>query len=153
MVFQKIFVAIEHSNLTSVVFEQALDLADKDKACLMIFHCFTEGMLVPLIESGTALDCYQPDVGVYPVETEIEGIKQWLYSYSQKAEDRGVIAQYDHQAGNPDSTICKVAKEWGADLIVVGRNHHNQFTELLKGSVSNYVIHHAHCSVLVVKET
>ncbi|OKH26588.1 hypothetical protein NIES593_00545 [Hydrococcus rivularis NIES-593] len=158
MVFKKILVAVDRSNLTSVVFEQALDLAEKDQACLMIFHCFTEVVLEPLIESGTGLDWYQPDVGVFhPLETEImqteiEGIKQWLQSYYQKAQDKGVISQYDHQAGNPDSTICKVAKEWGADLIVVGRKHHNQLTELLTGSVSNYVVHHAHCSVLVVKQ-
>ena len=40
----------------SLMFEQALDLAEKDKACLMIFHCFTELMLEPLIKAGTALD-------------------------------------------------------------------------------------------------
>lgn len=74
---------IDRSNQTSVVFEQALDLAEKDEACLMIFYCFTEVMLEPLIESGTGLDWYQQDVGVFhPLETEImqtqiEGIKQF----------------------------------------------------------------------------
>ncbi|MBV6622578.1 MAG: universal stress protein [Rivularia sp. (in: Bacteria)] len=157
--FKKILVAIDRSNLTPVVFEQAVDLAAKDKAALMIFHCFVEEMLEPLMESRTGLDFYPSDVGaINPYETEIiqkeiEGIEQWLQSYHKKAEDRGVLAQYDQKSGNPDSAICQIAKEWGADLIVVGRKHHNQLTELFTGSVSNYVIHHAHCSVLVVKES
>ncbi len=158
MSFKKILVAIDRSNLTSVVFEQALDLAAKDKAALMIFHCFVEEMLEPLIEYRTGLDFYPPDMGaINPYEAEIiqreiEGIEQWLQTYYEKAKHRNVVAQYDHQAGKPDSTICQVAKEWGADLIVVGRKHHNQLAELFTGSVSNYVIHHAPMSVLVVKE-
>lgn len=53
--------------------------------------------------------------------------------------------------GSPDQQIIEKAAEWGADLIVVG-SHGRGFWGRLLGSVSDGVVHHAPCSVLVVRE-
>lgn len=53
--------------------------------------------------------------------------------------------------GAPDREIIEKAKEWGADLIVVG-SHGRGFWGRLLGSVSDGVVHHAPCSVLVVRK-
>ena len=53
--------------------------------------------------------------------------------------------------GAPDQQIVEKAKEWKADLIVVG-SHGRGFWGRLLGSVSTGVIHHAPCSVLVVRK-
>lgn len=52
--------------------------------------------------------------------------------------------------GAPDQQIIDRAKEWNADLIVVG-SHGRGFWGRLLGSVSDGVVHHAPCSVLVVR--
>ena len=52
--------------------------------------------------------------------------------------------------GTPAQQIVERAEDWGADLIVVG-SHGRGFWGRLLGSVSNSVIHHAPCSVLVVR--
>lgn len=54
--------------------------------------------------------------------------------------------------GSPDQQIIERAKEWGADLIVVG-SHGRGFWGRLLGSVSDGVVHHASCSVLVVRKS
>lgn len=52
--------------------------------------------------------------------------------------------------GQPDRQIVVLAEKWGADLIVVG-SHGRGFWGRLLGSVSDGVLHHAPCSVMVVR--
>ena len=59
--------------------------------------------------------------------------------------------EFDCRLGNPGSVICDAAREWGADLIVVGRRGYKGLTEVLLGSVSSHVVRNAHCSVLIVQ--
>jgi len=53
--------------------------------------------------------------------------------------------------GSPESRIVEKAEESQADLIIVGSHGYNRWERLLLGSVSDSVIHHAPCSVLVVR--
>jgi nucleotide-binding universal stress UspA family protein len=53
--------------------------------------------------------------------------------------------------GSPESRIVEKAEEIEADLIIVGSHGYNRWERLLLGSVSDSVIHHAPCSVLVVR--
>ena len=50
----------------------------------------------------------------------------------------------------PERYIVEAANEWKADLIVVGSHGRGFWGRLTLGSVSNAVIHHARCSVLIV---
>lgn len=53
--------------------------------------------------------------------------------------------------GSPESRIVEKAEEISADVIVVGSHGYNRWERLLLGSVSDSVVHHAPCSVLVVR--
>jgi len=53
--------------------------------------------------------------------------------------------------GSPDSRIVETAEELAADMIVIGSHGYKRWERLLLGSVSDSVVHHAHCSVLVVR--
>ncbi len=53
--------------------------------------------------------------------------------------------------GSPDSRIVETAEKIKADLIIVGSHGYNRWERILLGSVSNSVVHHAPCSVLVVR--
>lgn len=53
--------------------------------------------------------------------------------------------------GAPDQQIIEAAKEWQADLIVVG-SHGRGFWGRMLGSVSDGVVHHAPCSVMIVRK-
>jgi nucleotide-binding universal stress UspA family protein len=65
--------------------------------------------------------------------------------------DAGVEVSGDVLFGSPDSRIVETAEEIGADLIILGSHGYKRWERLLLGSVSSSVIHHAHCSVLVVR--
>ena len=54
--------------------------------------------------------------------------------------------------GDAGRAICKQAIEQDVDLIVVGRRASDWLSRLFDPSVSDYLVHHAPCSVLVVRE-
>ncbi len=53
--------------------------------------------------------------------------------------------------GSPAQVIVDEAEHWGADLIIMGSRGLGIWNRLLLGSVSNAVVHHAKCSVEVVR--
>jgi len=47
------------------------------------------------------------------------------------------------EEGKPHEVILKIAKEWGADIIVLGTHGRTGITHLLMGSVAEKVIRHS----------
>ena len=74
-------------------------------------------------------------------------------SAAAKLEGRGFKADSISFEGDPKKLIPLHAKEWGADLIVVGYSDKSSIERVFVGSVSQAVISHAPCSVLVIKPT
>lgn len=68
----------------------------------------------------------------------------------QKCGD-GAVVTTAVLKGTPARAIVEAAKEWHADLIIVGSHGRGLWGRLTLGSVSDAVIHHAPCSVLVVR--
>ena len=63
---------------------------------------------------------------------------------------QGLAAEAAVRDGEPGPAVVEEAKEWGADLIVVGSRGHTGLRRMLEGSVSQYVVDHAPCPVEVV---
>ncbi|MGL5511031.1 MAG: universal stress protein, partial [Microcoleaceae cyanobacterium] len=59
MGFQKIFVALDGSQLGDLVFHQSLDLAKSNQAELMLFHCLP-------VSLGDAILPMPVELGMYP---------------------------------------------------------------------------------------
>lgn len=157
MSFKKILVAIDRSS-ASEVFEQALELAHKHQASLLVFHCLSREdwqEFGPLLPGGLGL--YSPMTeNLYRLQQEhlqekIQKTQEWLRTYCQKATDQGIPTEFDCKVESAGPRICDVAQKWGADLIVLGRRGRKGLTEFLLGSVSNYVVHHAACSVFIAQ--
>jgi nucleotide-binding universal stress UspA family protein len=64
----------------------------------------------------------------------------------------GTVAEAHLRLGRPDDQIVWVAEELGAGVIVMGSRGHGGVRRALMGSVSDSVIRHAHCPVLVVRQ-
>ena len=56
----------------------------------------------------------------------------------------------DVRKGPPEQEIVEMAEDWDADLVVVGTRGRGFWGRML-GSVSDAVVHHAPCSVLIVR--
>jgi nucleotide-binding universal stress UspA family protein len=66
-------------------------------------------------------------------------------------EAGGEVAGTHAPIGRPDAEIAHLAKEIGAGLVVVGSRGLGPLTRAVIGSVSESVVRHTHCSVLVVR--
>jgi nucleotide-binding universal stress UspA family protein len=69
----------------------------------------------------------------------------------RKLSDEEAVVVIEILFGSPESQIVETAEKMNADLIIVGSHGYNTWERLLLGSVSDSVVHHAPCSVLVVR--
>jgi nucleotide-binding universal stress UspA family protein len=71
----------------------------------------------------------------------------------RKIEEEGGSVQQAHlRRGRKDQEIVRLAEEIGAGLIVIGSRGRGGVRRALMGSVSDSVVRHAHCPVLVVRK-
>jgi nucleotide-binding universal stress UspA family protein len=156
--FHKILVAIDGSDSSHDVFKTALDIAKADKANLLILHVLS-------FEEQNNLSISMPTGLEYFQTTDSDRLKiyldKWqtyeqqsldlLKSLADRATAAGVITEFHQIPGSPGRKICEFAQSADVDLIVMGHRGISGLNELLVGSVSNYVLHHAPCSVLMDK--
>ena len=102
---------------------------------------------------------HPPMAGLMGDAFDVADVQQNLDAESRDAatlaaarlKEHGFVADSFSQEGNPENVIVDHARNWGADLIVVGECHHSAVERFLAGSVSHSVVKHAPCSVLVIK--
>jgi nucleotide-binding universal stress UspA family protein len=61
------------------------------------------------------------------------------------------VAQAHLRIGEPDKEIIRLSEEIGATMIVMGSRGLGAVSRALMGSVSDSVVKHAHCPVLVMR--
>jgi nucleotide-binding universal stress UspA family protein len=111
--------------------------------------------VVPLLEvwsrSAIALGPPVADHVTTLAQYERETAQEQLDTQARPFGARGTRAVTEIRSGDPALGLLQVAEEEGADLIVVGSHGQGAVKRFLLGSVSEKVLRHAHCSVLVVR--
>ena len=69
----------------------------------------------------------------------------------KEASEKTLKISHEIIGGPPSQVIVEEAESWGADLIVMGSRGLGAWSRLLLGSVSSAVVHHAKCSVEIVR--
>jgi nucleotide-binding universal stress UspA family protein len=156
---QKILVAIGDSPDSEQIFTAGLALAQKLDAELLILH-----VLDPLVPHGLSTVASPLVGGILPMINDVEiarylvawkdyerqGIER-LQAYAARAKEHHIKAEILQNYGDSGPLICEAAKNWSADAILMGRNQKSMLREAFLGSTSNYVLHHAACSVMVIQ--
>jgi nucleotide-binding universal stress UspA family protein len=157
--FQKILLAIADAPDSEQILTSGLTLAQKLGAEILILH-----VLDPLVPHGLSTISSPLVGGILPMINDLEidrYTKAWkeyeqrgierLQAYAQQAKEHGVKTEILQNYGDSGPLICEAAKNWSADAIVMGRNQKSLLSEIFLGSTSHYVLHHAHCSVMVIQ--
>jgi nucleotide-binding universal stress UspA family protein len=69
-----------------------------------------------------------------------------------KLRRKGLKAESAVRNGHPRTKIVDEAGKWRADLVVMGSHGRTGLSRLLLGSVAQYVVSHAPCSVEVIRK-
>jgi nucleotide-binding universal stress UspA family protein len=153
--FEKILVPLDGSEHSIRALEKAVQIAKKFQGKITLIHAYSVSVQ-PIIMPEPTLS--SPGIPVLTSE-EISGVAEaarasggkLLTDGEEKAKAGGVEVGKMLVEGHAVQEIVKAAKEGNFDLIVMGARGVSHIRGLLLGSVSDAVIHHATCPVLVVK--
>jgi len=132
-----VLVAIDYSEMSSHVVDEAWAFALKSRSCSMHFlH----------VNRGSANDEWDPEGG------HIE-LLEWLEARLPKGADtNGSIRVIAHEArGEPWQAIVQMAADLHVDTVIVGTHGRKGMQRILLGSVAETVSRLCGCSVLVVR--
>ena len=153
MKIKKILIGIDESKFAEHAAEYGFDIAQAYKAHVGLVH-IVEPVMIPVTNPGS-------DVilgGIPPVsvvnEVELMDIQnqasETLIERTAKRLGKDLEVTTFNQYGDTADGIINCAKEFNADLIVIGTHSRTGFDRLLMGSVAEHVVRHAHVPVLVV---
>jgi len=138
--FEKILVPLDGSEHSIKALETAVQIAHKFNGKITLIHVYSIGGLA---------------ISPTPVRGFIEAIRKVgasiLADGEKKVKAEGVHVETLLMEGHTVEQIVKTCREGKFDLIVMGARGLSKVKEMLLGSVSDGVIRHACCPVLVVK--
>ncbi|MGI0047491.1 MAG: universal stress protein [Nitrosotalea sp.] len=137
--FSNILVAVDGSESANKSFERAIYLAQKCNSKLDLVH------VVQCEVGGDSANTFEM------IEDLKEKANTMLEEYKIQAVKNNVPIQITIMQGDPAKVIIELAKAKSYDLIIMGTRGRTAFQELLIGSVSQKVMHHANCPVMVVR--
>lgn len=141
MSFKRILVAVDDSECAARAADVGVELAKSLKAQVGFVHVF-DPSVGPGATWGVPADRL--------TEMSEQAAKHLVAAFRERTLIRSGVREFV-DSGKPASKIIEIANSWHADLIVMGSHGRGKMEGLLMGSVSQEVLHHARCPVLVVQ--
>jgi nucleotide-binding universal stress UspA family protein len=147
MLYKTILVATDFSENAQRAFERACDLARQLGAKLYLLHVHDESALRTAIREGLLREDSTDD----QLQQAVAQLTEERFSQMMAGTDTSEVKiECLARRGDPKSIISNLAREIGADLVVVGRRGKG-LIDLVVGSVTDCVIRNSPCPVLVVR--
>jgi nucleotide-binding universal stress UspA family protein len=153
-----VLVALDYSKTDEGLIQRVLEWVRGEKISIVLLHAFS--FFDPMPDQDVSQQEKDETYSGVLSGTLLEGWESWerleqaslskLQGYAKQLEEVGISVTTKHILGNPAPVICSVARELEVDTIIVGRGGRSGIAEAVLGSVSNYVFHHAPCSVWAI---
>lgn len=152
--FQTILVGVDESEVSDRALVAAIALAKALTARLIIAHVLNSHKLRSPYTHPASTGVVNDPIIHHAYEQEwfhyVSHYESMLQQGTDAAIAAGVDADFINSYGSPESALCELARIYNSSLLVVGSHQRRGMAEIILGSTSNYVVHHAPCSVLVV---
>jgi nucleotide-binding universal stress UspA family protein len=142
----RIILAVDGSKFSDAAIQTVIAQARPQDAEIRVLYVLEPPSLLVAREMGSyksALDAAW--------EAERKEAQALVQRIAELLRSKGLKATAAVEEGDPKSKIVDSAKEWRADLVVLGSHGRKGLDRFLMGSVSEAVVHHAPCSVEIVR--
>jgi nucleotide-binding universal stress UspA family protein len=145
-----ILVATDGSEQAALALTTAADLSKNTNSELHVAYVFPTAVQRPFPNPILARPA---DEMAHELEEAMHQAQSFLDRELEQVKGEGVTVADSHLVrGRPDREIVHLSEEIGAGLIVMGSRGLGGVRRALMGSVSDSVVRHAHCPVLIVRE-
>jgi nucleotide-binding universal stress UspA family protein len=152
----KVLLATDGSEEADLAARTAAELADKTGSESHMVHVFGIIPWYPTYPAGFGFGGVELEDPVLEEDlqrTSEQRARELLDAEVEKLRSSGVTPAQAHLAeGGAPQEIVRLAEEIGAGLIVMGSRGGGGIRRALMGSVSDSVVRHAHCPVMVVRQ-
>ena len=146
----KILLATDGSKEARLALTTAADLATSTNSELHVVYAFPTAAQRPFPNPITSRPA---EVLEHELEEAMQQAQEFLDKQVERIKEEGVsLAEAHLVRGRPDREIVHLSEEIRAGLIVMGSRGLGGVRRALMGSVSDSVVRHAHCPVLIVRE-
>jgi universal stress protein A len=133
--FQRILCPVDFSSTSEEALRYAERLAAAAGAEVVLLHAFDTPQSYDLVGQTS------------PADQSLKSRLAQIHPSSPNVKFSHVL-----HAGLPGEVICWLAEDRNCDLIVLGTHGRTGLKHLLFGSVAEYVLRHARCPVVAVRE-
>ncbi|XP_070206089.1 universal stress protein in QAH/OAS sulfhydrylase 3'region-like [Littorina saxatilis] len=141
-----VVIGIDDSEFSDYAFDFYMRNGHRDGDEIVLVHV---SEYTSLVQAPALLT--DPVVVTELIKEEELKVKHLVEKYSEKMKNLHVGAKVKQMSGKVGEAILMAAKEENADLIVMGTRGMGKVRRTFLGSVSDYVLHHAHVPVLVCR--
>ena len=142
MNYKKILVPLDGSEASRRAMDEAIYLSGLSGAALLFLHIVDLNKELPtpqrIWEESNSLAEWE--------KAGAEKLANFVVGLDDNISHDDIVA-----VGSPGKTIHRITKEKACDLILMGSRGLNALENIVLGSVSQYVLTHAPCPVMVVR--
>jgi nucleotide-binding universal stress UspA family protein len=152
--FQKILVPLDGSEHSLKALEEASQIAKISSGKITLINVYSVQPIMmpePSVSGYTGTPVFTGAEVSRIIEAAQKSGSKILQDGEKRISATGVQVEKLLVEGHTVQEIVRVANEGNFDLIVIGATGVSHIREMLLGSVTDGVVHHAHCAVLVIK--
>jgi len=146
----KVLLATEGSKFSQAAIDKCCKMFSESDNTEVLIISAAEPPYVPAEPFAISAE-YLLEANLAAVERATAVVAEAAMAISSRFPDLGASLTTKVVKGSPAQAIVEEAEQWGADLIMMGSHGYGFWQRALLGSVSNSVVHHAPCSVMVVR--
>jgi len=146
---KKVLIAIDYNPCAQKIAETGFKYAKETNAEICIVHAINDVAYYAMEYSPImGFEGFGPGSSFENVEEQTNEAKRFLDTVVKHLGDETI--QIKVVDGKTSEAILQYAKEYGADLLVMGAQSHNSFEKLIMGDVVAKVLKHSAIPLLIV---